>query len=165
MELYEFDFIEDDGIISYYFKTSSQIFYRIEFKPTGYIFGDEFIWSNYCYEFSIKLSESSPKNPPFDSLVSKTIASIFNHFFQIKEKIIVYTCDTSDRKHLARQHKFDRWFELFNEEKFLKFNASIEDKTLNTTYFNSLIISRDNLFKEEIISAFNNIMDNLEEDK
>jgi hypothetical protein len=80
IEYYVYDFI-DDTTKSYFFKTNAQVFYRIEFKPTGYVFGEDVIWSNYCYEFSIKLSANSPKNPPFYLLVAPTIAAIFIDFF------------------------------------------------------------------------------------
>ena len=80
---YDYDFI-DESIKSYFFKTNAHVFYRIEFKPTGYIFGEDVIWSNYCYEFSIKLSANSPKTPLFDSFVAPTIAVIFIDFFRKK---------------------------------------------------------------------------------
>ena len=164
MNHYEYDFISDETS-SYFFKTKFQVFYRIEFKPTGYIFGDEYIWSNYCYEFSIKLSENSPQNTPLDPLVAETIASIFIDFFKSKENIILYTCDTSDRKHLARVRKFDRWFQQFNQDLFLKIDNSIADPSQNTTYYNSLIIREDNPYKNEIIEAFEDLIGGFEEDK
>ncbi|PWK26420.1 hypothetical protein LV89_02591 [Arcicella aurantiaca] len=164
MQQYEYDFI-DDETFSYFFKTTFQVFYKIEFKPTGYIFGEEYIWSHYCYEFSIKLSANSPKNTPFDPLVSITIASIFVDFFKNKQNIIIYTCDTSDGKHLVRVRKFDRWFNQFNHEKFLKIDNSIVDSKQNTTYYNSLIIRQDNPYKDEIVEAFEDLIGGFEEDK
>ncbi len=164
MEHYEYDFIEEE-VVSYFFKTTLPVFYRIEFKPTGYIFGEDVIWSNYCYEFSIKLSANSPQNPPFDSLIAPTIATIFLDFFQDKEKAILYTCDTSDRKHTARVRKFNRWFEQFNPALFLKIDTTLFDASLQVTYFNSLIIRYDNPYKADIIEAFEELMGGLEEDK
>ncbi|MEA5460003.1 DUF6169 family protein [Arcicella sp. LKC2W] len=164
MQYYTYDIIEEE-FTTYFFKTTFQVFYRIEFKPTGYIFREEYIWSHYCYEFSIKLSENSPKNTPLDPLVSSTIAVIFMDFFKDKEKIILYTCDTADRKHLVRVRKFDRWFEQFNKELFLKIDNSITDFAQNTTYYNSLIIRRDNPYKDEIVEAFEDLIGGFEEDK
>jgi Family of unknown function (DUF6169) len=165
MQQYEFDFIEDEAT-DYFFKTQFNVFYRVEFKPTGYIFGDDYVWSHHCYEFSIKISEKSPQNPPTDSLIPTTIAAIFLHFFEDKEKIILYTCDTSDRKHLARVRKFDRWFEQFNQnDNFIKLNHSIYDNTLQTTYYNSLIIKNNNSFRAEITEAFDELIGGFEEDK
>lgn len=164
MVAYEFDCIEDN-VFAYFFKTNSSVFYRIEFKPTGYIFGSEYIWSNYCYEFSIKLSLNSPKNSPFDPLISVTIASIFNDFFKNKEKIIVYTCDTSDRKHLVRVRKFDSWFVQFNQGEYLKIDNSIHDVIQNIIYHNSLIIKIENPFKDEIIDTFNSLINGFDDEK
>jgi hypothetical protein len=164
IEYYDYDFI-DDTTKSYFFKTNAHVFYRIEFKPTGYIFGEDVIWSNYCYEFSIKLSANSPQNPPLDFLVAPTIAAIFIDFFQEKEKAILYTCDTADRKHTARMIKFNRWFEQFNKGQFFKINASLIDNFQKVTYFNSLIIRVENPYKEAIITAFEDLMGGLEDDK
>ena len=164
MEHYDYDFI-DDETSSYFFKTKFYVFYRIEFKPTGYIFGNEYIWSNYCYEFSIKLSENSPQNTPLDPLVAKTVASIFIDFFKNKENIILYTCDTSDRKHLARVRKFDKWFQQFNQDLFLKIDKTIPDPLQNTTYYNSLIIRENNPYKDEIIEAFEDLIGGFEDEK
>ena len=161
---YDYNFI-DESIKSYFFKTNAHVFYRIEFKPTGYIFGEDVIWSNYCYEFSIKLSANSPKTPSFDSLVAPTIAVIFIDFFREKEKAILYTCDTSDRRYTARMNKFNRWFEQFNQGDFCKIDASIADPIQNVYYFNSLIIREDNPYKEEITAAFDELMGSLEEEK
>lgn len=164
IEHYEFDFI-DEIVRSYFFKTHAHVFYRIEFRPTGYVFGEDIIWSNYCYEFSIKLSANSPQKPPFDEFVAPTIAAIFIDFFTEKEKAILYTCDTSDRRHTARMYKFNRWFEQFNKGDFFKINASIPDPAHKVTYFNSLIIRQDNPFKDEIVAAFEELMGGLEEGK
>ena len=165
MQHYEHDLI-DDEVTDYFFKTNHNIFYVIEFKPTGYIFGNEYIWSHNCFEFSIKLSEKSPQNPPPDSLIPPTIVAIFQHFCQDKEKVIFYMCDTSDRRHLARFRKFDRWFKQFNiQENFIKIDRSFSDKKQNTTYYNSLIIQDSNFYKSEIIEAFEELVDGIEEEE
>ena len=165
MQHYDFDLV-DDEVTDYFFKTIHNAFYVVEFKPTGYIFGDEYIWSHNCFEFSIKLSEKSPQNPPPDSLIPPTIVAIFQHFCQDKEKVILYMCDTSDRRHLARFRKFDRWFKQFNiDENFIKIDCSFLDKIQNTTYYNSLIIKDKNIYKSEIIEAFDELISGTEEEK
>ncbi|MDZ7900735.1 MAG: DUF6169 family protein [Arcicella sp.] len=165
MQYYDYDLVNDE-VASYFFKTSHNIFYVVEFKPTGYIFGDEYAWSQNCFEFSIKLSEKSPQNPPSDSLISPTIAEIFQHFCQGKEKVILYMCDTSDRRHLARFRKFDRWFKQFNiHETFIKIDRTFFDEKFNITYYNSLIIKDNNFYQDEIIEAFDELISGIEEDK
>lgn len=164
MQKYDFEIIEGENI-SYTFQTDHQFKYAIRLKLSDYIF-QESIWSHLCYEFTIDILETpSSKLPPLDNRISPTIAAIFLDFLKNKEKVILYTCETKDGKESVRARKFNIWFRQFNSEVFLKIDKSIYDKKLHITYYNSLIISINNPFKDEIIQDFNALFESLESEK
>jgi hypothetical protein len=159
---YNYNFLGSKDNI-YSFKTQHFFTYQVKFKPTGYIF-ENYIWSYYAYEMVIEVTENlSGKRPPLDSDIPPTIAIIFEDFFREKEKIAVYTCETADGKHLARARKFDGWFKDFNPLIFLKIDRFISDRDL--VYFNSIILRHDNPFKNQILEAFDELNDDLQEEK
>lgn len=157
--------IDESDCNIYLFETIHEISYAIKFKPTGYIF-EGYIWAYYCYEYIIEVRHNpTDKNPPLDFSLSLTVANIFMDFFQDKEKVVTYICDTADGKEFARFRKFNIWFNKFNTDFFLKVDKSFYDLKLQTTYYNSLIIRQDNPFKEEIIEAFEDLIGGFEEEK
>lgn len=161
---YKFKIDESDNT-TYLFETVHKIGYAIKFKPTGYIF-EEYIWSYYCYEYVIEVwLNPTDKTPPLDNSISLTIANIFIDFFQEKEKVVTYICDTADGKEVARFRKFNIWFNRFNTNFFIKVDKSFYDLKLDTTYYNSLIIRQDNPYKDEVIEAFEDLISSFEDDK
>jgi hypothetical protein len=161
---YNFTFIGGKDNI-YTFETLQFITYRVKFKPTGYLF-EEYIWSFYAYEMVIEIAENiSKKVPILDQQIPATIAQIFTNFFQEKEKIAVYTCETADGKHLARVRKFNAWFKDFNPDFLLKVDRYIKDNIEEVIYFNSLILRQDNPFKTQILEAFEDLIGGFEEEK
>ena len=155
---YEFVFLEEENV-SYFFQTDYQLTYEVSFKPTFYIFEPHLPFANWVYELVIKIFDNaSDKIPPTDPIISVTIVAIFQHFFSNHtEKIIVYVCDTSDRKHLARYRKFNRWFEFHNDDEFRKMEVNTTDELKDVTYFNTLIVKRTNPYLAEIEIAFRDV--------
>ncbi|RDB05127.1 hypothetical protein DVG78_14695 [Runella aurantiaca] len=106
---------------------------------------------------------SDDKIPP-DAFIMFTIADIVTDFFKNRERIIVYICDTSDARHLARSHKFGLWFEKFKTTQFMKVDAFIIDE-MGVIYINTLILHRENPYFVEIIDAFRKVTGGYTEDK
>ena len=141
---------------SFYFTTQNEIAYRVIFKPSGYIFERDPDIQPFVYEISIiVLDNPTGSRPPSDPLVSATIALIFGRFFEQHERVVVYICDTSDQRGLARHRKFTRWFERYKGN-YVQMNDSISDRN-GIVYFTSLIVRRDNPYMGRIFTAFSDL--------
>ena len=151
---YEFTFAGGD-YNSYFFATDSKIVYEVKFRDTAYIFNGYLDFNIQAFEMIIQV-ESNPtsKNPSLDPKISLTIATIFKDFFQkLPEQVIIYICDSSDSRQLARKRKFDRWIDLFKGEDFSRVNSTIVDIE-GRIYYNALIIKRSNPHYTIITEAF-----------
>ncbi|MCU0340428.1 MAG: DUF6169 family protein, partial [Spirosomaceae bacterium] len=112
-------------------------------------------FEDFTFEFAIKILDN-PKNTsvPFDSLIRETIAAIFLDFFRQNERVVVYICDTSDARGLARFRKFNTWYYYYKgDRRFSKFNLPFTD-TDGKTHFTSLIFDQNNPNGPEICAAF-----------
>ena len=128
---YDFDYFGEQNN-SYIFSTNSQVIYEVGFKPTSYLFSENPLFTYNTYELGIKVIETAGDNSTkLDPYIPPTIAAIFLHFFQQKENIVVYTCETADLKHHARNRKFNQWFMQFNDGNFIKIDCPINDPVLN----------------------------------
>lgn len=133
---YEFEF-SGNIFNSYYFDTPNGIYYEIKFKPSAYLFEGYPAFAYNTFEFAIVvLDNQTGKNPSFDPLVSNTIAKIVFDFFQNHERIILYTCDTSDGRGEARQRRFNLWFDYYKGVNYWKLDTTFEDPSGdNLLYF------------------------------
>jgi hypothetical protein len=73
-------------------------------------------------------------------------------FFENRENVVVYVCDSLDDRHLARKRKFDSWFWRYNDGSLIKEDdvAMVEGVEI----YNSMIIHKMNAKLNEIIIAF-----------
>ncbi|MFY7910697.1 MAG: DUF6169 family protein [Emticicia sp.] len=159
--LSSYDFIFVGGTEnSYVFETEIGVIYEIKFKPSKYIFESGFSYSDFTFEFVIKILENPVhKSPPLDLRVSATTAEIFIDFFKNEQNIIVYTCETNDAKEYARFRKFNQWFKSFNDGTFKKEDFKLKDKLTNIIYYSSIIIKNNNPNKHEILAEFAEVME------
>lgn len=162
---YSFEF--NGGIKNVYsFQTVLGCDYNITFKPTPYLFGENAVFSYFTYEFSIVLAKNPmDKEPPVDLKIPPTIAAIFSDFFnKTFYTVVVYICDSSDGRQIFRKRKFDRWFEYYKGDSFIKIDASF-DETDGNNYPVSLILKERNPFRNEICTQFMNIVGGFNEAK
>ena len=160
---YKFD-VRSGNPNSFYFTTQNEIAYEVRFRPTGYIFENDPDLQPFLYEISIiVLDNPTDAQPPADRLVSTTVASIFGQFFRQHERVVVYICDTSDQRGLARHRKFTSWFERYKGN-YVQFSDSITDKK-GIVYFTSLIVRRDNPHMARVLIAFTNLVFGINESK
>lgn len=160
---YEYLFLGGNENV-YGFETVNQIVYELKFKSTSYIFEKRLNFPIDAFEFVISVAlNPTGKNPPLDSQIPLTIATIFKDFFQrIPEQVIVYICDSSDFRQATRKRKFDQWIEYFKGNDFVKINTTIVDLE-GRVFHNALIIRKDNPNRLIITEAFINLAE--EQDK
>lgn len=150
---------------SYIFETQNEIVYEVKFKRSTYLFENDPEISPNTYEFVIEVAQNlAGKRPPLDSKIPQTIANIFHDFFTNHERIIVYICDSSDQKELARNRKFNTWFDNYKGIDFWKLDTTLQDDD-GIVYYTSLIIRKDNPLKLRIIAAFEELPRKYAEEK
>lgn len=154
---YRVDNDPDDPNV-FIFETTNAIIYEVRFKPSGYIFANDPEIQPFVFEMGITVLENPlEKRPPGDRLVPPTIAHIFGDFFEQHERIVVYICDSSDKRGLVRQRKFNNWFSLYKGSSYAQFNDSLLDET-GVPYFISLIIRLDNPYRRRLLLAFDDLV-------
>jgi Family of unknown function (DUF6169) len=123
---------ERDGL--YTFTTLSFKHYEVYFVPSTTFdqasFGDvNYLFTDFGFGYQ-DLQELDAIEPP--EIVSTTLICILQDFIsRYPEKVLVYVCDTSDRKHKARSLLFSRWFEKYHQQvgNFLKMDYEFQDNS------------------------------------
>ena len=86
----------------YFFTTQYGLHYEIRFFEEQPIGGCE------TWQFSFAKAEDS--STPEDPYVRFTLFAVIDEFFTENENVMLYICDTSDRREAARNRLFIRWF-------------------------------------------------------
>lgn len=156
--MYPFRKVDND----YFFESEQGLQYEIYFVAAPFYFPENYSFKHSVFEFIIKPADNQKYlRPGRDSEIPLTIAAIFLDFFTSHEKVVVFSCDTTDGKQAARHRKFNDWYLRFNDTSFLKYDGIIQDPINDTTYFMSLIIKSNNPFIHSIEAAFRELTDDL----
>ena len=141
----------------YSFGTKNNIEYDVRFKPgIDYISSDE-PWRDDFYEIVIELIKApDPAHIPADRAILSTIVAIITHFFTVHERVILYICDDSDSRELARKRKFDNWFSRFSKHLFEKHDLPTV-AVGPERYFASIFFRSDNPYRSAVIAAFDRL--------
>ena len=157
----------NDLFNTYIFETNLKVLYRLKFKHSPFMLGDnKKIFSEFIFEFVIEVFfNPEDKLPAKDDLISVTIHHILLDFFQSKsETICLYICDSSDGKQLVRRRKFNQWFDYFEKSNFVKYDEVLFDENENEFPI-SLIMQKQNKFIPEVIAAFQEIINENNQEK
>jgi Family of unknown function (DUF6169) len=152
----QYDFLFVGGLFnSYVFQTKHGITYEVTFKSSGYLFEQHTLLRENTFEFSVLVAENlTGKTPPSDRLIPATIARIFSDFFQHKEQVVVYICDTSDGRASVRNRKFNQWFDWYKGTTFIKIDMQLGEDANGQTYFTAMILRTDHPNLGEVVSTF-----------
>lgn len=147
------------------FRTNNRILYEVRFKPSGYIFANDPDLEPFVFEISIVVIDNpTGKRPPRDPLVPPTLTAIFSIFFEKHERIVVYICDTSDKRGQARQRKFSSWLTLYGGAHYTQFNNRLQDDS-GEIYFVSFVIKSSNPYQQRLIVTFSELITANQQDK
>ncbi|QHW00779.1 DUF6169 family protein [Spirosoma endbachense] len=115
----------------------------------------------------IKVADNpTNRRPPLDSLIAPTVAAIINDFYQKSSlTITIFICDTADRKHEARWRKFNRWYDHFAANGYVRIDDAFFDTTKQLTYHCAVIVKCANPHLREISLAFIDLMADYNADK
>ena len=150
---------------AYFFKTSYDVEYKVIFKPSPYIFGEDKPYAYLLYEFSVLAKFAGSHSYTRDDLIAPTVVAIFLDFYnRHDENICFYICDSSDGRQHVRKRKFDMWFNEYNRGAFLKLDSEIKDID-GVWYPVAIIMKNDNVYRVDIIEAFLNLISGYNEEK
>lgn len=138
-----------DGTIV--FTTDAGITYQVGFVDASYHFEGVQLAGSQVFELSFYPIGSTGRLPQ-DIRVGLTIIYLLQIFFLDHENVLLYVCESLDRKHHARKRKFDTWFNQFGTADFEKFDYSfvVEDDSILV----SAILSKQNSQRDELVRAF-----------
>lgn len=155
---YDFDFAEEPEN-TYVFRSSRGYLYKVLFKPSGYLF-PETSFSGDVFEFVIALTNSSDGRLPLaDPLIEPTIVKIFQDFFARRGVVAVYICDSSDNRQAVRSRMFNRWYERYRGLGFVKMDGALLDPF--GIIYTSIIVHQSYAHKEQVLSAFLTLTDEI----
>lgn len=145
----------DTPVPTYSFTTRTNSRYEVRFKPGPELVDDPAL-GEFVFELAIILIENpyQPKLPPVDALMSVTVSVIINDFFRTKERAAVYVCDDSDSKAETRRKLFDRWFERFDEERFVKKQIPLAVEQNGIQYTAEFVARADNPYIDQLFDSF-----------
>lgn len=151
--IYNFKF--NGGIDKVYsFDTKNNVDYLVRFKPSAdYILPEE-RWRDDFYELVIEVASApDPTHIPADRSVFPTIEAIISHFFSNHQRVILYICDDSDSREVARKRKFDIWYTRLASRIYEKYDLPTVFEG-SERYFASVFFRRDNPDRIAILTAF-----------
>ena len=150
--------LDEDESNTYAFETVYQLTYEVRFKNTGYIFTGYPDIEPDTFELIIRLvANATGKRTPPDPCIAATIAGIFKVFLARNERVVIYICDSSDRRQVARARKFDGWYEYYKGVDFIKIDRNILDPS-GDIYLTSLVMRYDNPNKVRIFEAYDHLI-------
>ncbi len=129
----------------YCFETIHGLHYEIRFFEERPIGGCE------TYQFSFTKAEESQVSQ--DPYVRFTLFAIIDEFFITNEDVMLYICDTSDRREAARNRLFVRWFRQSAEPNRFTIrtaNATIEGQGI----YAAIIVENSNSKLKAITADF-----------
>lgn len=133
----------------YNFKTDYGVVYRISFDL------NQDIWENGAYEFGIQNENMQPS--PNDVKVKQTIKCIIEEFFVLHPDILLYQCETGDRRQSVRQRLFYRWFqECADQTKFVLKVSSLEAE--GVVNYIAMIVEKNNPSLVSLMQDFDNFI-------
>lgn len=140
---------------SYILLTKDDIRYEIKFvPPTDYFDGYPNLEAD-VFKMVISVTDNPGGGKlPADSLVAPTIFTIFEDFFLPQRHALVFVCDSSDGRVLARHRKFGLWF--YNKTRATNELAKIDREIIDgdTIVMLSLILSSRHPQRGLIVDIF-----------
>lgn len=152
-ETYEITTNEDGN--EFHFITSLNYQYNVYFLPAkeDYFYEYPEVPDN-IYLFGFSLQNAKTGMLPFDEKVAKTICQILLDFFKNNKNVIIFICDSADKKERHRSITFSKWFHHFDTEQLFEKTDKILEYDSDNRYYLSIICRKDNPDKSIYLDAF-----------
>ena len=131
----------------FWFVTIHGINYNIAFNEEFEIGG--------CMAYQFGIFNHEHQHAPHDPQIKDTIIAIINEFFAKNMDVLLYTCDSSDRREKARNRLFIRWFKEEDNGRRFTIRAS-ETSVEGQGMYVAIIVENCNPHLKEITEEFDN---------
>ncbi|MFN8346270.1 MAG: DUF6169 family protein [Spirosomataceae bacterium] len=133
---------------TYSFLSDYGIQYSIALFDASFHFNNLIIPNGNIVEFSF----GADNELPVDKKVTDTVLQFLSDFFQNPQNVMLYVCESIDRKQLPRKRVFDKWFLKFGHSDLEKydFSFSLDDIIIRGV----VIIDAKNTERELLLNAF-----------
>lgn len=142
--------------LTYGFTTDNGDTYLCSFLSYAEYFANYPAIASKVFSFNLDLaSKSSGKKPKgVDKKIAITVVHIVAEFLISKVNAVVYVCDPSDGKSMARARKFKSWFNYFEHasNEILQINALLE--TGDIKLYIALLVHKKNKLKKQFVEAY-----------
>lgn len=120
-----------------------------------YLVGFEYDDTSLSFEaYQLVIINTNNKKSPRDMKVKGTIVAIVESFFQDNKNVLLYICETGDRKQTMRSRLFEYWFSSYiNKDMFVMVSGTVKDDEgiVNHT---AIIVRTDNPQMPQIVADF-----------
>lgn len=138
---------EDDYIFR--FQTKHGIVYSV-----GFVLDSSFLDEG-VYQFFI-INESG-RTARKDEDLFETVRIIIEEFFAAKTNVMLYICDTTDRRQASRDRLFRIWFHTYMlNDAYTMYNEQMTIDDIR--YYASVILRKDHPMHNEVIGSFHNFI-------
>lgn len=135
--------LTDAGFI---FHTDFGLIYRVSLDKEDIVLGG-------CDTYQLILQNVGNGHAPKDPKVETTVLAIIEEFFRSNQEILLYLCDTSDHREMARSRLFMLWFKRNADATrftILSANTIVEDQFI----YAAIIVENNNPHLSDITADF-----------
>lgn len=133
------------GENSYSFENDEHNLFLIAFSPNDTILQEN------AYEFGINNDGNLPSRN--DDKLRKTIFVAIEAFFESKNNVLIYQCETGDCKQSIRARLFQRWFNTYDHRnKYIRKSGMIVAEGVE--HYAGIILRKDNPKVKEVLKLF-----------
>lgn len=155
INLHAYNFYQFDDL-TFLFTTQAADEYQCYFLSYADYFASHPDIAPNFFSFNLKLisNEGVPIRKGTDKRVADTVITIVGDFLSSKSNAVVYVCDNSDGKEIARSRKFLSWFDFYDHP-----SSKIIQVTSNFTVgrlfiYSSLLVHKNNKRFKDMVLAY-----------
>ncbi|GAB4037166.1 DUF6169 family protein [Spirosoma gilvum] len=149
----EYTFYQGDDT-TYYFITDDGRRYSVAFELQPFFEDSDFLFAERTYEVFLTMQKSGP---PYntDPKIGATFTAIVRSFTKKDPfRLVFFTCDTADKRHLARYKRLNAWLRDYNQGNYLKLEDSISYPVIHKLFLITLLLRNDNSYGGDVLAAF-----------
>jgi hypothetical protein len=145
---------------TYGFITSKGIEYYCSFLSYAEYFSDKPDIAPYFFSFNLELKDKNTKLPAgTDKKIADTVITIVGDFLLSKTNAVVYVCDNSDGREIARSKKFLSWFEYYDHPSSHVMQVTSNFSAGGMFIYSSLLVNKKNKRLTDLVLAYLELTD------
>lgn len=111
------------------------------------------------YAFNLDLVNKDFKSKGVDKRIADTVITIVGDFLNSKITAVVYICDNSDNREVARSRKFLSWFTYAHHpsNEIIQVGGAFEAGGMKL--YTALLVHRHNKLKKKLVEAYLDLID------